>query len=180
MTDTLNPFAPPKASLDPLSGENLWRDGKILIMRQGSTLPPRCVKCNEPAELPIKRRKVYWHEPWIYVLAIFCLLLYALIALFVRKQAMIAPGLCPVHRKRYWFGIALGWGGSTLALFLMFLGGTYDHFALIVLGMVVFLGMILAGIILTRILQPDRIDKDFVRLKGCCQAFLDTLPQFHG
>ena len=180
MPDTLNPYAPPNASLDPRSGENLWRDGKVLVMRPGSILPPRCVKCNEAAELPIKQRKFYWHEPWIYVFAITCLLIYALVCLVARKQAVLGPGLCPVHRKRRWLGIALGWGGSLLALFLMFLGGTYNYFALLVIGLVLFLGAILAGFLLSRLIQPARIDPDFVRLKGCGRPFLDSLPQFHG
>jgi hypothetical protein len=177
VTDTLNPYASPKASLNPQSSENLWRDGKILVMRHASTLPPNCVKCNEPAKLPLKERKIYWHQPWLYIFALFGLLPYAVMALIVRKQATIAPGLCPVHGKHRLLGIALGWGGSLLALSLLFLGGRYDYCALMVAA---FLGALIAGLILTRILQPQRIDKDFIRLKGCCQAFLDRFPEFHG
>ena len=180
MADLSNPYAPPKASLDPRSTENLWRDGKILVMRPGSQLPPRCVKCNAPAELPLKSRQVYWHPPWVYLFAVLALLLYPIVAVLVRQRATFAPGLCPVHRHRRWLGIALGWGGSATALLLMFLGGTYDYSALMVLGLLLFLGAILAGIILTHLLQPERIDQDFIRLKGCGPAFLDTFPQFHG
>jgi len=179
MADPLNPYAPPHASLDPQGPESLWRDGNVLVMRPGSTLPPRCVKCNEPAELPLKPRKVYWHQPWVYILLL-NLLVYALVALILRKRAVLAPGLCPRHRRHRWFGIALGWGGSLCALGLMYLGATQDIFALVVLGLTALLGSVIAGVILARVVNPSRIDKDFVRLRGCGQAFLESLPPFHG
>jgi hypothetical protein len=178
--DAGNPYAPPKASLDPRMEDGPWRDGKILVMRQGSALPPRCVKCNEPAELPIQRQTVYWHEPWIYVFAVTCLLVYALVSLVMRRRAILAPGLCRIHRKRRWLGIAMGWGGSMAALVLMFLGGSNDFLPLLWIGGAMLLVAITAGLLLGRVLLPARIDKDLVRLKGCSQGFLDTLPVFHG
>lgn len=180
MPEPLNPFAPPKASLDPQSAESLWRDGRVLVMRPDSPLPTRCVKCNAPALLPLKRRKLYWHPGWVYLLVLLNPLIYLIAALIVRKHATLSPGLCDVHRKRHWLGIAVGWGGSLLALFLMFLGATYEYCSVAVIGMILFLGAVVAGILVARVLQPERIDKDFIRLKGCGQAFLDTLPQFYG
>ena len=29
-----------------------WRDGELLVMRNGATAPKRCVKCNAPAQEP--------------------------------------------------------------------------------------------------------------------------------
>lgn len=180
MSDPLNPYAPPKASLDPQSPESLWRDGKVLVVRPDSPLPARCVKCNAPAHLPLKRRKMYWHPAWVYLLLFLSPLIYIIVALIVRKCATLSPGLCDAHRRRHWLGIALGWGGSLLALLLMFLGATYEYCSMAVIGMILFLGAIVAGIILARVLQPERIDKDYIRLRGCGQAFLDTLPPFYG
>ncbi len=175
----LNPYAPPRASLGPQGTEGLWRDGKVLVLRPGSPLPPRCVKCNEPAELPLKPRKVYWHQPWVYILLLNPLV-YAIVALILRKHAVLAPGLCSLHRQRRRLGIALGWGGSLFALGLMYLGATQEIFALVVFGLAALLGAVITGVILAPLPNPERIDQDFVRLKGCGQAFLESLTPFHG
>jgi hypothetical protein len=180
MPDPMNPFAPPKASLDPISLEGYWRDGKVLVLRPGCSLPPRCVKCNAPAEMPMKSRKVYWHPPWLYSLVVLAIPIYLIVALITRKQAKVAPGLCALHRKRYWQGIGVGWGGLLLGILLIVASAALDDCFLAVLGALLCFGAIVAGIILSRILLPVGIDKDFVRLKGCGQAFLDSLPEFHG
>ena len=45
-------------------------------------------------------------------------------------------------------------------------------------GMVLVVGAIVVAIIGTRIVIPKRIDKQFLRLRGCGEEFLETLPQF--
>lgn len=175
-----NPFAPPKASLSPANPEGIWRDGKILVLTPGSVLPPRCVKCNAPAVQPQRKRKIYWHQPWIYLLVLLNVLIYLIVALIVRKQATVAPGLCPTHRRRYWIGIAVGWSGVPLGLLLAIASAATDECLWGILGLIVFLAALVAGIILSRIVLAERIDKDFVRLKGCGRAFLESFPEFHG
>jgi prepilin signal peptidase PulO-like enzyme (type II secretory pathway) len=128
----------------------------------------------------VKTRKVYWHQPWIYLLILLNVLIYLVVALIVRKRASIAPGLCPRHRKRTWIGITTGWIGVFLGIFLMILSAGTDQCLWGVLGALVFLGALVAGILLSRVVLAKRIDKDFVRLKGCGQAFLDSFPEFHG
>ncbi|HJU84120.1 MAG TPA: hypothetical protein VJ600_07900 [Holophagaceae bacterium] len=152
----------------------------MLVLRQGGSLPPRCVKCNAPAELPIKARRVYWHHPALYILAVINVLLYALVGLIVRKQAMVPAGLCAEHRKRRSMGLTVGWVGSLLGLVLGIALVRGDNCGLAMLAVLLFVGSIVAGMILSRVVYPDRIDKDFVRLKGCGESFLASLPEFHG
>lgn len=175
-----NPFAPPKASLSPASPEGIWRDGRILVLTPGSALPPRCIKCNAPALQPQKPRKVYWHQPWIYLLILLNVLIYLIVALIVRKQAVVAPGLCPNHRRRHWIGIAVGWSSLPLFFAMVIASAATDECLWGILGLVAFLAALVTGIILSRIVLADRIDADFVRLKGCGNAFLDSFPEFHG
>lgn len=175
-----NPFAPPKASLSPASPGGIWRDGRILVLTPGSALPPRCVKCNAPAVQPQKNRTVYWHQPWIYLLILANVLIYLIVALIVRKKAVVAPGLCPAHRRRHWTGLAVGWSSLPLFFVLAIVSAATDECLWMILGLVAFLAALVTGIILSRIVLADRIDGDFVRLKGCGQAFLDSFPDFHG
>lgn len=60
---------------DVHSYPNVFRSGGQLVMAVGATLPPFCVKTNEPAAAVIKR-KLRWHPPVFYLLLLFvCLCL---------------------------------------------------------------------------------------------------------
>ncbi|MFN8010510.1 MAG: hypothetical protein U0P81_03815 [Holophagaceae bacterium] len=175
-----NPYAPPTASLEPHSEAGCWRDGRILVARPGAVLPSRCVKCGDPAEEPLKPRKFYWHHPAFYLIALVALLLYVIVAMIVRKEGTVSLGLCPRHRKRRLAGQLLGWLGFLLGMGLMITGAAQDSCGVAVAGLVAMLGCLVAGVILARLVHPERIDKDFIRLRGCGEAFLQGLPDFHG
>src|SRR5579872_5285818 len=110
--DQHNPYAPSRASLAGAAvaatdAGGTWRDGAVLVLSREASLPPRCVRCNEPADEPTKSRKVYWHSPWLYLLILFNLIIYAIVAAIVRKKAVVAPGLCSAHKKRRRIGITI-------------------------------------------------------------------------
>src|SRR5262245_52282652 len=125
-----NPYAPPKyqPNDDPRligTGEGIRREGDLVVIPVfGVRFPNRCVVCNEPS---VKRlqRKLYWHHQAIYSLICAGILIYAIVALIVRKAAHFEIGLCEAHVKRRRNGILLGWIG-----FLASLAGTVafaDH-----------------------------------------------------
>src|SRR5262245_18463351 len=102
-----NPYAPSKASLQQSTTPNptvgnitAWRDNRLMVMVPDAPIPHRCVKCNDPVEEPTKTRKVYWHSPWLYLLLLFNVLIFAIVAAVVRKKATVAAGLCTLHKKR--------------------------------------------------------------------------------
>src|SRR5262249_11099977 len=152
-----------------------WRNQNILVMVPDTPLPPRCVKCNEPAEEPTKVRKVYWHHPWVYLLILVNLIIYAIVAAIVRRRALIAPGLCAEHKKRRKLGLLIGWGGVVAAIGLM-MWGVNDQFGYFGFGMLLLLASIIVGVVLSRVVVARRIEKDYVWLKGCGTQFLDSLP----
>jgi hypothetical protein len=170
----VNPYAPPRAGLEVQPAGGCWREGKALVMRAGSALPHRCVKCNEPAAQPIKARWVYWHHPGWYLLILVNVLVYVLVALVVRKRSKIAPGLCSRHRRRRRVFMAIGWGGFFLGL-AFFFPGPLETAAGPAIGMLIIFAAILAGMSGARIVYPSRITKEEVRLKGCGAEFLDSL-----
>lgn len=180
MSDPVNPYAAPKASVQDFGTGEIWRKGKLLVMQHGAQLPHRCVKCNAPAVEPVRARKIYWHQPWVFALLLVNLILYAIVALATRKQATIHPGLCPSHHSRRRRGIALGWTGAGLGILLAILGGVVSNGWLAVAGLLVFLGCLIAGVILAQFVAPTRIDKDFITLRGCGEAFLAGFPDFRG
>jgi hypothetical protein len=181
--DDRNPYAPSQASLKSThglatstqSGVTAWRNQKVLVMIPDTPLPPRCVKCNEPAEEPTKIRKVYWHHTGVYALILINLIIYAIVAAIVRKRALVAPGLCARHKKRRQLGLFIGWGGLVAGIALMFAGGS-DQGAYLGLGILLVLVSALTGMIVSRVLVARKIDQDYVWLKGCGAEFLDSLP----
>lgn len=186
--DDLNPYAPSRASLsatDPVStadgnaAPSVWRDGDVLIKSIDAEMPGRCVKCNGPADQPTKIRKVYWHHPALYLLILVNIIIYAIVATIVRKKAFVGAGLCRDHKKRRRLAMTLAWTGSLGGIVLMYVGlassfGIWGAFV----GMLLILGSIIGGLIFARTVYSKGIDKTYVRLKGCGNAFLDSLPPF--
>jgi hypothetical protein len=177
MPQEFNPYAPPRAALEKEENNACWREDKLLVMQVGSTLPPRCVKCNQPAVTPIKTRKIYWHHPGWYVLFFLSVPIYIIVAIIVRKKADISPALCEAHRNRRRLFLAIGWGGFLLGLGLVFVGIAQHSSGWGITGAISMLIFIIVGMIGSRIVFPARITKEQVRLKGCGKAFLDSLPQ---
>jgi hypothetical protein len=175
VSNEINPYAPPKAVLEVEPAHEYWREGKILVMRIGSAAPPRCVKCNEPAVKPIKSRVVHWHHPGWYVLVLVNVLLYVLVAFFIRKKARIALGLCQRHLLRRRIFATIGIGGFVFGFFLAAVGVNHDEGGSAVFGALLMLIAAIAGLAASRTAYPSGITKEEVRLKGCGTAFLDSL-----
>jgi hypothetical protein len=75
MTEEFNPCAPPSSSVEFVPEGGAWRDGEVVVLDRKGLLPPRCVKCNEPAEEPVRTSKVYWHHPAIYLMVLLNILI---------------------------------------------------------------------------------------------------------
>lgn len=181
MPDAFNPYSAPLSNLNPqASAGGCWNDMNVVVVSKDADLPPRCVKCNAPAEAPIKTRTYYWHHPALYLLVLPGLLIYAIVALIVRKKAILHLGLCDAHRKKRLYGLLLGWGGGLGGLALMIASANQDSCGLGFTGLAVFFVGIVAGNLMARTLYPERIDETYVRLKGAGPEFLASLPPFRG
>lgn len=149
-----------------------WRAGKTLVILQGTQFPCRCVKCNEPAEAPIAPRTVYWHPPAWYLLILAGVLIYAVVALVIRKKATVLPGLCARHRRRRWGWIAAGWLGPVAGIAIMAAGGG----AAVAAGVLVALVSVVLAMSQAQVVTARRIDDWYVHLDGCGEPFLAGLP----
>jgi hypothetical protein len=78
----------------------IWRSDKLLVAAPGAELPDRCVKCNAPAGGRRLKRTLYYHHPAIYLLLLCNLIIFAIVALIVRKRAVLQIGLCEHHLAR--------------------------------------------------------------------------------
>ena len=201
--DESNPYAPPAAELFPVTTPpplvfktiptraGVYRDGQLLVMSKGDTLPDRCLKCNAPSDGWRIKRKLSWH-PWGFYLLIFVhILVYIVVALIVRKTATVFVPLCPGHRRRRRRAIALGWTFCLLGPAVMIAGGAgFDSLKGVVQegtatlimvaamfgGLAMFITGLVFAVIASRVAHPKQIDERYVWLKNVSPELLAALP----
>jgi uncharacterized membrane protein len=152
-------------------------------MHKQTVLPDRCVKSNQPAFGRRLRRDLSWHHPAIYLTIFIHLLLYIVLALILRKKAVIDIGLSEQWFAKRRRAMLIGWGSLLAGIGLMIAGiaaidMTPEMGLLIVLGLLVLLIGALYGLIRSRLVTPKRITQDYVWLKGVHPDFLAELPHW--
>jgi hypothetical protein len=188
----VNPYAPPPPVEDKFGGysgysswENtgVWRQGNLLVMAKNATLPPRCVKNNEPTAGRLKRN-LTWTPQWL-ILLFLCVgpIPYIIVALILQKTAKIEIGLSEEWRGRRNRAMMIAWL-IALAAIGMFVGGVafFEQTAgvLLIAGVFTILGALIYGTTAARMVSPKCIDDHFAWIKGVCPAYLDTLPEWTG
>jgi hypothetical protein len=182
-----NPYQAPKVVpvrgpwLDS-GGQGIWRDGNLLIMEKTATLPDLCVKCAADARGYRLKRDLSWHPSLYYLLIIVCnILVYAIVALIVRKTARIYVGLCDHHRRRRLRGILIGWFAALGGIAAIVAGSAYLDSGwgpLIGVGAGLILFGLVAGLLFGQVITAKKIDDRFVWMKGCGLEFLAQFPDF--
>ena len=156
----------------------IWREGKLLVASKDAVLPDRCVKCNVPTREK-RMKKFYWHPPAFYLFICTGILIYAIIAIIVRKNSTVHLGICPEHTSKRLRSIAIAWSlvGLSVILVVGAIAGDSPEFGL--LSAVLLLGAIIYGVVSTQILTPARIDaQGTIWLKGVPAAYLEGLPEY--
>jgi len=159
-------------------GLQMWRSGEFLVLRKDTALPPRCVKCNAPQHGNRIKRKLFWHPPWIYLLILPGLLIYAIVATIIGKRALVEVPLCVEHRRIRMRDLLVTW------LLIVFCLGAFGYAIVASSGWWALVGLSLLfaaaiyGGLRTTIVGPKRIDDQFVWLKGVGPEFLAPFPEF--
>lgn len=152
-------------------------------MHKMAVLPDRCIKSNEPTHERLKR-SLYWHHPAIYLLILAHLLIYVIVALIVRKSAVIQVPLAKRFKKRRIRNMIIAWSIVLFGLLSLVLGITLAngnqieplHVVLIVLFPFSLLLGALWGIFGCRVVYAKKIDDQFVWIAGASRDFLAQFP----
>ena len=146
-------------------------------MTKEALLPNRCIKCNAPADEQLKR-KLTWHHPALYLLALVSILIYVIVAVIVRKTATVNVGLCEQHSSARRRNILITWVLG-LASIAAFVAAIYlEDFTLALLGIFLLLVTAIYGIVMARVVTPTKIDNYFVWLKGIDGNYLQQFPEW--
>ena len=201
MTDTHEPNPPPPAipvdmpappspgaepetltyaGIYPSSG-GIWRQGKLLVLRKDRRLPTeRCIICGALAEGRPLKRHLSWHHPAIYLVLMAGPLIYVIVALIVRKTAVVYVGLCPKHRKRRRSVIAICWFMILMAVAIVWYSAISDELGFFFPAMLSFFGGLVVYLMWAQVVTVYRIDEYNVWIRGAGTAYLDALPLYPG
>ncbi len=183
----INPYNAPQASLVPQTAPGrIWRQGDLLVVQKGSNLelPDRCVKCNAPAEGRRLRRKLYWHHPALFLLVLLNLILYAIVAMAVRKSADLRIGICERHLARRRQATVTGWMLALAGLALVIIGAARLQkneavLYAVITGASLIVGGVVFGIVGSNVVTAKKIDEYFAWVKGVCPEYLAELPDIY-
>ncbi len=178
----INPYAAPSTfvPLQVSPAEGLWHQGRFLLVRKGTPLPDRCVKCNAPADGQRLKRVFSWHHPAVFALALAALVVYVVVALVVRQSITLQVGVCHEHLARRRFGIVVGWcgflGGCAM-IALSWMPESRELFQLLLYaGLALLVSGPLFGLWRSQIVWARKVDKDFAWVGGVCHEYLAQLP----
>jgi len=160
--------------------QGAFRDGKLLIVTQGSQLPAICLECGQPISREPRKRTYYWHNPWLFFLILAGLLIYVIVALIVRKRFQLYLPLCETHRRAR---RRVAWAAAFLLIGIIPVGiliGSTDTpnsglWAVLVMFLMFFAGLA-CWALSSGPLRPTLINESYGRFKGTREAFLSQLP----
>ncbi|NIJ86569.1 hypothetical protein FHY35_003613 [Xanthomonas arboricola] len=163
---------PPTLYLPPTHGA-VWREGDVLVCTPGADLPPRCVKCNAPADISPRRYIFHWHHPAIYLALLMGVLPYLILAIVLRKRSAHVLSLCAWHERRRVRCVAIAMASIVpLLVGVLWIGGATGWLT----GAGVMAVMLLIGRRGSRVLSAQSVDHEQARYLGACDAFLRALP----
>ena len=153
----------------------IWRSKKLLVMTKQAPLPARCIKCNAPTHNKLKRN-LRWHHPALYILIVGGFLFYLILALVLSKTATINVGLCETHAAARKRDILITWILVLLSFASFYFAAVAEEMSLLLVGLALFLGAVIYGVVKARVVAPQKIDDHYVWLTGVNANYLEGFP----
>ena len=163
--DYAGPFAPPVAAR-----LGVWRDGRTLLLFDGSALPSRCIKCGDPGHTHPLVLRLVWLPPAMRWLGGFVFILLG----FARRTRMEVSLCDRCHRRRQF---CLRWGAILLlAGVVLFVHAAFNPTHDNVAASAIFF---LASALFLRRARPVTVrglSYGVVQVGGAAPAYLSALP----
>jgi hypothetical protein len=193
MTDTtLNPYHPPsEINPPPLnaagSESTCFRDGKFLVIREGSVLPNRCIVSNQVVDSKGWRKpfRILWSPRWILWTMIGGPIIYACTIACTQKRAKFTVSMGKGVRRKMAFSrlISLSMLAGVVGCIYACAKFARIHTpeavtATVITGSAAFVLLLIMGVIAKRAIPLKAVKHayGFFAVKGCSEAFLSTLP----
>lgn len=155
----------------------VWKNKTVLVMTKQAQLPDRCVKCNAPTQNRLQR-SLRWHHPALYIVIAGGVLLYVILALVLSKTATINVGLCETHAAARKRDILITWALVVLSIVCMILSAMMEELSIFFIGLLLFFGAVIYGVLKARVVVPQKIDDQYVYLIGVNPDYLQQFPDW--
>jgi hypothetical protein len=160
----------------PFAEGGVWRDGKTLIMLKTARLPDYCIRCGVAANGSHLTRRLSWHHPALYLLIFAGLLIYAIVALIVRKSAKIDISLCQDHVRKHRTAVIAGWLVFLAGIAFIVLAVAKESGGSALFGVLLVFASAISAATWAKVVTVKKIDDYYVWLKGIGESFLARLP----
>ena len=151
-------------------------------MTRQALLPNRCIKCNEPAGRTLKRT-LSWHHPALYFSIFGGALIYVLLALILRKTAIVEIGLCEDHSAVRRRDIAITWTLGLLSVGSFYLASQLQDLTFAGIGGLLILATVVYGKMRVNKVIPNKNDRAGTAIADHNSPFLklrDASKDFSG
>ncbi|MBN2023719.1 MAG: hypothetical protein JW809_13110 [Pirellulales bacterium] len=153
-------------------------DGRCLVVRSGTVLPPVCVKTNQPVSNDeVVRQDFYWCSPWVLLLIFVNLLVLLIAYLIARKKCALLFGLQRTIRRRYRRRLLIKITVMVVSFVGCFYAGAADAPVLIVIALCVFAGALISLCIGQSPLKIRKHRDGWFWVQGCCVDYLTAIQQ---
>jgi len=187
-TQDPNPYAPPQSPILHIpNDEDVWRDGKFIVIPKNAELPDRCIYCNEATRLR-KDRRIYYLNPWLQIALLLLFLVFNILAvipiiiviLIFRKSGKISIPVCRHHWRKRLILTATTLGALAVSIALSFASIEFREYQeqLLAIGVGMFIFSTILAIVLGQMLKAKKINSEVMVLKGARPAFLNSLPEY--
>jgi len=160
-------------------GGGVWRDGDTLVMQKTARLPDRCIKCGLPANGSQLRKKLTWHHPALVLLVLAGVLIYLIVALIVRKTAIVEISLCEDHIRKHRIAVIGSWMIFLLGIVFMVLAISGESLGTALFGMLLLFASAVCAATWAKVVQVKKIDDFYIWLRGLDESFLALLPSVY-
>jgi len=157
--------------------DQVFRDGRSIVVPKGVHLPPFCVRCGID-EVTMVNRDIVWLNPLFYLSLILGPGALLIVYLIARKKVRLSVPLCAHHRNlanrmRVATAVFLCSGPVAVALMVTFRSPNSAGWGLVMILIILRCGMITLR--LQRPLTASRIDDDRATFEGACDTFLSRI-----
>jgi hypothetical protein len=172
------------APLPMAGGTNATTDGKyVIVPAQGSRLPLRCVKTNQPVtENEMKRQTLFWCPPLVFLSILVNLIILLVLYFVFRKKVVVEIPLSPAGKKIVSQKRLIAWAAGIAGVVLAIAGGASIEAIsgavfLMILGILLFLGAIIYGARKGSLLRVAKLKNGEAWLLGAGKEFINSLPR---
>ena len=158
--------------------EGVWRSGDRMVMSIGAELPDRCVKTNLPAGGQWAEIRLSWHHPALYLVVLLNLILYLIVAYFVRTRVIVRVGLTESALSSARTARRLMWALLLSGLAFCVAAVPTSVPQLLWPGVLLMLLAIPVYFLRGRIIWASKIEPGYVWIGGVHRDYLAALPEW--